>query len=53
MNRHMHQEPNFLDRAVGAVERGAAVYGAAKTLYNFGRGAVTVGRYMAPMLGLL
>ena len=49
----MHSEPSFIDRTIGTIEKGAQVYAAGKTLYNFGRGAVTVGRYMAPMLGLL
>ena len=49
----MHQEPNFLDRSIGTIEKGAQVYAAGKTLYNFGRFAVTMGRYAAPMLGFL
>ena len=50
MNRHMHQEPSFIDRTVNTIEKGAQLYAAGKTLYNFGRAAVTIGRYAAPML---
>ena len=50
MNRHMHMEPSFIDRTIGAVEKGAQIYNTGKILYNFGRFAVTMGRYAAPML---
>ena len=54
MNRHMHQVPNlqggYLDRAAGAIERGAQLYAAAKTVYQMGKGLAQVGRYAAPLL---
>ena len=44
--------PGLMDRFVQGAEKGAQIYGAARSIYEIGRGVYTAGRYLAPLLAL-